>query len=75
MFAQAILKLPELPPDPKDPRVYDLNQLRQNFGFSPDPGSGIENVAVKMLRLSSRVKAGDRITVEANADENRDAVY
>ena len=76
MFAQAILKLPELPPDPKDARVYDLNKLRQkDFGFSFDAGNGIENVAVKMLRLSSRVKVGDRITVEANADENPDAVY
>jgi len=76
MFAQSILKLPELPPDPKDPRVYELNQLRQkDFGFSFDPGSGIEQVAVKMLRLSSKVKVGDRITVEANADKNPDAVY
>lgn len=76
MFAQAILKLPDLPPDPKDPRIYDLNQIRQkDFGFSPEPGSGIEQVVVKMLRLSSKVKAGDRITVEANADENPHAVY
>jgi len=76
MFAQAILKLPELPPDPKDNRVYDLNQLRQkDFGFTFDAGSGIENVAVKMLRLSSKVRAGDKITVEANADDNPDAVY
>ncbi len=76
MFAQAILKLPELPPDPKDPRVYELNQLRQkDFGFSFEPGSGVEQVAVKMLRLSSKVKAGDRITVEAYADENPYAVY
>ena len=29
MFAQAILKLDELPPDPKDERVYDLNPLLQ----------------------------------------------
>lgn len=76
MFAQAILKLPELPPDPKDARTYDLNVLRQReFGFSYEVGDGIENVAVKMLRLSSKVKAGDRITVEANADDNPDAVY
>jgi hypothetical protein len=75
MFATAILKLPELSPDPKDTRVYDLIQLSQKgFEFSFDAGSGIENVTVKMLRLSSRVKKGDRITVEANADENPDAV-
>ncbi len=55
MFASAILKLPELPPDPKDTRVYDLSQLSQKgFEFSFDPGSGIENVVVKMLRLPTR---------------------
>jgi hypothetical protein len=76
IFAQTILKLPELPPDPRDNRVYDLNQLRQeDFGFSIDPGTGIESVCVKLLRLSSKVKAGDRITVEANSDKNPNAVY
>jgi hypothetical protein len=76
MFAEALLKLPGLPPDPKDNRVYDLNALgKTGFGFCLDPGSGIEDVVVKMLRLSSKVKSGDRITVEANADDNPDAVY
>ena len=76
MFAQAILKLPELPPDPKDQRVYDLNMLSQKgFDFSYDGGSGIEDVAVRLLRLSSRVKKGDRITVEANPEHNPDAIY
>jgi hypothetical protein len=65
MFATAILKLPELPPDPKDERVYDLNPLRQkSFDFTYDTGSGIQDVAVKKLRLSSKVKRGDRITVD-----------
>lgn len=76
MFAQAILKLDELPPDPKDERIYDLNPLRQkNFSFSYAVGSGIENVAVKKLRLSSRVNKGDRITLEADATQDADAVY
>ena len=76
MFAQAILKLDELPPDPKDERVYDLNPLRQkSFSFSYAVGSGIENVAVKKLRLSSRVNKGDRITLEADATQDPDAVY
>lgn len=76
MFATAILKLPELPPDPKDGRVYDLNPLRQkDFDFTYAVGSGIEEVAVKKLRLSSRVKKGERITLEADAAENPDAVY
>ena len=76
MFATTILKLDELPPDPKDERVYDLNPLRQKgFDFVFAVGSGIENVTVKKLRLSSRVKKGDRITLEADASHNADAIY
>jgi hypothetical protein len=76
MFATAILELDELLPDPKDERIYDLNPLLQKgFNFIYDVDSGIEDVTVKKLRLSSRVKKGDRITLEANPSENRDAVY
>ena len=76
MFAQAILKLDGLPPDPKDERVYDLNPLLQKgFNFIYDAGSGIERVTVKKLRLSSRIKRGDRITLEADSSDNPDAVY
>ena len=76
MFAQAILKLDGLPPDPKDERVYDLSPLLQKgFNFSYDAGSGIERVTVKKLRLSSRVIRGDRITLEADSSDNPDAVY
>lgn len=76
MFATAILKLPDLPPDPKDGRIYDLNPLRQkDFQFAPALGSGIQDVAVKKLRLSSKVKKGDRITLEADASHNPDSVY
>ncbi len=76
MFATAILKLDKLPPDPKDARIYDLAPLLQkSFDFAPAVGSGIENVVVKKLRLSSRVKKGDRITLEADTSENQDAVY
>jgi hypothetical protein len=76
MFATAILKLPELPPDPKDGRIYDLNPLGQKgFDFVYDASSGIQDVAVKKLRLSSKVKKGDRITLEADAIRNPDAVY
>lgn len=76
MFATAILKLDELPPDPKDERVYDLNPLRQkNFSFTYAVGNGIENVVVKKLRLSSRVNKGDRITLEADTAQDPDAVY
>ena len=76
MFATAILKLPEWPPEPKDGRVYDLNPLRQKrFAFTFAVGSGIERVAVKKLRLSSRVHKGDRMTLEADATQDPDAVY
>lgn len=76
LFATAILKLPELPPDPKDGRVYNLNPMvKKGFDFVYDAGSGIQNVVLKKLRLSSTVKKGDRITLEADADQNPDAVY
>jgi hypothetical protein len=76
MFATAILKLPELPPDPKDERVYDLAPLSQkSFNFIPTVGSGIEKVLVKKLRLSSRITKGDRLTVEADPSVNANAVY
>jgi hypothetical protein len=75
MFAQAILKLDGLPPDPKDERVYELSPLLQKgFNFSYDAGSGIERVTVKKLRLSSWMKKGDRITLEADSSDNPDAV-
>lgn len=76
MFATAILNLAELPPDPEDERVYDLNPLRKRgFQFVYDAASGIERVAVKKLRLSSRVVTGDRITLEADASARREAIY
>ncbi|MDP3663733.1 MAG: hypothetical protein U1D41_12885 [Nitrosomonas sp.] len=76
MFAEAILKLDKLPPDPKDTRVYDLAPLLQkSFDFTFIPGSGIEKVIVKKLRLSSRIKKGDRITLEADTTQKPDAVY
>ncbi len=76
MFAQTILKLDELPPNPKDKRVYDLSPLlKKNFEFTYELGSGIEQVAVQKLRLSSSMKKGDRITLEADTADNRNAVY
>jgi hypothetical protein len=40
MFATTILDLPELPPDPGDTRIYDLNPLRERgFQFLYDPAS------------------------------------
>jgi hypothetical protein len=76
IFATAILKIDELPPDPKDKRIYDLSPLlRRSFNFNYEVGSGIEEVTVKKLRLSSQIKEGERITLEAGASRNSDAVY
>lgn len=76
IFAQAILKLDELPSDPQDERVYDLNPLRERgFQFVFDRWDGIESVSVKKLRLSSTVKSGDRIILEADPTRDRSAVY
>jgi hypothetical protein len=76
IFAETILKLPELPPDPKDSRVYDLGPLMQrNFDFTYDLGSGIESVVVKKLRLSSRATRGERISLEADTSKDPQAVY
>ena len=76
MFAETILQLSELPPDPKDSRVYDLGPLRQrNFEFTYELGSGIESVVVKKLRLSSRATRGERISLEADTSQDPQAVY
>ena len=76
MFADIILGLDELPPDPKDERVYELAPLMQKgFEFRPELGSGIESVVVKKLRLSSRAKKGERITLEADTSQDPKAVY
>jgi len=76
MFATAILSLLELPPDPGDSRVYDLNPLRnRDFQFNYDPASGIQSVAIKKLRLSSKIKKGDRITLEADTAGDAQAIY
>jgi hypothetical protein len=75
-FAIAILKLDELPADPKDARVYNLDPLgRAGFQFVFGPGSGIQDVSVRKLRLLSKVTRGDRITVEADALRGGAAVY
>ncbi len=76
MFATTILKLDELPPDPKDERIYDLGLLgKRGFDFVYNVGSGIKNVAVRKLRLSSRSNKGERITLEADTSDDSEAIY
>ncbi len=75
MFAAAILKLDGLP-DPASGRVYDLDPLRRrDFKFVFGADSGIRTVAVRKLRLSSRARRGDRITLEADDSIHPDAIH
>ena len=76
LFAQAILGLDTLPPDPKSKEVYDLGPLmKPDFVFTHAPDSGIGTVVVKRLRLTSRVRKGDQLIVSADTDRDRQAVY
>jgi hypothetical protein len=76
MFSEAILKMDELPPDPKDDRVYDLSPLmKRDFDFVYDVGSGIERIVMKKVRFSSMDGRGDKITLEAKTEHDEDAVY
>lgn len=76
IFSKAILKLDVLPPSTDDKRVYDLNPLRnRDFGFVYKIGSGINEVAVKKIRFSSRINPGDRITLEADPSDNKYALH
>ena len=76
IFARNVLKLDKLPPEEDDEPIYDLNPLkRREFQFVYAADSGIESVRVRKLRLSSLVRKGDKITLEANASSNPLAVY
>ncbi|HBH27051.1 MAG TPA: hypothetical protein DDX54_06595 [Rhodospirillaceae bacterium] len=80
MFARVILGLAELPPDPKDGRVYDLTPLgNRDFVFAPC--EGVERVVLHKLRLSAKVKGkikargGERIMLEADSGKGPQAIY
>lgn len=76
MFANNILKLDTLPENPKDTREYDLNILAKNdFSYAVSPSSGITNIAIKKLKLSSKYTQGERLTLEANSEQNNSAVH
>jgi len=75
IFGEIILKV-ILESDEKDDRVYDLNPLKsRNFQFNFDRTSGIEDVLVKKLRLSSKFIKNEKIILEADPADNRHAVY
>lgn len=76
IFARHILKLNALPPIPKNKNEYELEVLKNpTFSFVFQPTDGIEEIWVRRLRYSSLAREGDRVTFEADTDENRKGVY
>ena len=76
IFAEVILGLDDLPPDPADERVYDLAPiLKRDFEFAIKPGSPIESAIVKKLRLSHRYNGRQRIILEADPSNGPGAIY
>jgi hypothetical protein len=76
MFAQHILKLAALENGEIDKRVYELTPVvEDSFEFKIEPASGIASVLVTRLRVN--LKQGDkrRITLEADAAKDPQAVY
>lgn len=76
LFAQHILKLPALAKGQIDKRVYELNPVTESsFAFKIEPASGIDKVLVTRLRATLKSDNKRRITVEADAYKNSNAVY
>jgi hypothetical protein len=76
IFARTILGLDDLPPDPKDGKVYDLSPLAdRNFQFIRDATHGIGTVVVRRIRFSSPHRRGDRLILEADPDLDRQGIY
>lgn len=76
MFAQHILKLAALENGEIDKRVYELTPVvDDSFEFKIEPVFGIASVLVTRLRVN--LKQGDkrRITLEADAAKDPQAVY
>jgi hypothetical protein len=76
IFAKTILKLNTLKDGAIDKRVYDLAPLGDpEFKFKIEPESGIETVVVTRLRLTLKQGLKRRITLEADTQNNPQAVY
>ena len=77
MFAQCILKLDTLEDGQIDKRVYELKPIiDDNFEFQIEPEMGIEQVIVTKLKLQlNKAQNNERITLEANINKNKKAVY
>lgn len=75
LFARHILKLDSLPPPSRNKKEYELETLkRPGFSFAVQPTDGIAEMWVRRLRYASRSHDGDRVTFEANTDENHKGV-
>ncbi|MBW8017289.1 MAG: hypothetical protein FVQ82_13985 [Planctomycetes bacterium] len=76
LWARVILGVDDLGKPEKKAAVYQLNQLKTPQDFTFESTDGIEEVRVKKLRLSIiGDKANKRMTLEANAGNNSNAVY
>jgi hypothetical protein len=76
MFAENILKLAALPEGAFDKRVYELAPVvEDNFEFKIEPASGIDSVIVTKLRVTLKHDKKKRITIEADAHKDAEAVY
>jgi len=60
----------------KEDRLYNLNAFkRRGVRFVYDPASGIQDVGVKLLRLSLIGGGSRRVVLEADPGEDKGAVY
>jgi hypothetical protein len=76
IFASAILGLNELDEFAGDKRVYVLDALAdRDFVFQYPMNCGIEDVAVKRLRLSLKTGGKRRVIVEADPNPDPMAIY
>lgn len=76
LFAENILRFDGLPKVPSDAPFYSLDVLAdRDFVYKYPADCGIENVAVRLLRLSFRSSVKRRLTIEADVSQNSKAIY
>ena len=76
ILAQCILKADDLDPFASENMTYQLDALaNRQFTFIIDVNSGIEQVAVSLLRLSLLNGKKRRITIQADPRHDSTAIY
>ena len=76
LFAEHILKLQGLTEGAVDKRVYELAPVvDDDFEFKIDPELGIASVLVTKLRATLKQDKKQRVTIEADAHKDPEAVY